>query len=311
MAGRATEVDVKALEQEVLALCRHGLRNSDPPATPGLRDVLRIPGDLSDAQALPQLRKGIMNAISGLPVEIRDAFLVASGARPGSSTRRNVRLQEAASLEKVSERTIRRNEIEAVPLLVARLLEGEEHAVEASRFTVTHLHLWLDLSLPRPVLSQQRTIKVLAPHMEGFYEEFTIPDLSEGAPVWRDLGGCSVDHVATLGGGMWGVSHSFPHPLWQGDTHTFSTAMRLPDHTSLRPEIRFRPSNTTLDTVVDIRFGDHLPSRIECFETTAVLENVPDKDITHRIVPDASDQRIEFKEIRLGCTAGVRWFMDD
>lgn len=310
MGRHTTEQDLETLQGEVLALIRKGLRNPNPPETPALRRLLGISDDLSPGQALPMIRSCIVEAAQTLPHEHWVVFNESSGARPRSPFGRERRLEAAARAGKISARTARRWSEEVAPeRIVVQLVNNTERLVRNSSFSVTQLHAWLDLSTAQPVLSLMRSIRVLAPRMDAFHEEVFLPDLQDGTPTWRGLQGCELEQAVDLGHGLWGTGFTFDRPLRLGDTHHFSTSIRLPNHASLRPELGFRPHNTTLNAVVDIRFGPHLPSHIETFQTTADLGFVPRSHIMDTTIPDRRDQRFEFEEIQLGFGLGIRWFM--
>lgn len=312
MGSDATQPDLDGLAAEILALSRRGLRSTTPPESPILRDLLGIPDSLPGDQALPMIRASIIEAAHVLPPDHRQVFLESSGARAGSPFGRERRLKAAARVGNVSERTARRWSEELAPRqLAAHLLSNTRRVVLNSSFAVTHLHAWLDLSKDRPTLALQRSIRVLAPRMEKFHEEVFLPDLQEGLPTWRGLQGCELDQVADLGHGMWGTSFKFDRPLMVGDTHNFSTSIKIPNRASLRPELGFRPHNTTLNAVVDIQFGQRRPARIETFQTTAIFGLVPESHVTSVTAPCQRQERFEFEEIQLGFGLGVRWFMDD
>lgn len=300
-----------SLTAEVVALCRKGLVHADPPDIPELRRLLNIPNDLPNVQALPMIRASIVDAAATLPPDHRLVFYESSGAWPGAPLGREKRLAAAAEAGNISERTARRwSEQVAPPLIVAWLLNNTDRAVRDASFAMTRLHVQLDLTKTSPVIKLKRTIRVLAPHMDGFYEEVSIPRLREGEPVWQGIYGCSVTKVASLGQRMWGINHSFPQLLQIGSNHSFTTSMRLPNHESLCPEIGFQPHNATLSARISIRFGRRLPSRIETFQTTGTPGSIPTAHITETLIPDRRDLRFEFAEIQLGYAVGIRWFWD-
>lgn len=313
MAERSTTQDLSGpLVREVVALCRKGLRNTDLPATPHLRELLGVPESLPGPQALPVLRASIVDAASTLPPKLCLVFYASAGVKAGSPSGRLERLAEAAAEGGISERTARRwSEETAPPQIVARLLSSTKRAALGARFEMLGLYTRLDLSMPTPVVSHQRDIRVLAPRMDGFYEEVTVPGLTEKAPVFRGLQGCRLGTITGMGPNMWGINYSFPESRWAMERHSFSTSMVLPDHASLRPELGFRPHNTTLNATVEILFGSQLPARIETFQTTSVTGFVPPAHVVQTLIPDGRRQRFEFREIQLGFAVGVRWFMAD
>ena len=314
MPGHTDEPDQKALEEEILALTRKGLWTTTPPPpyTPALRQLLGIPEEYSGLQALPMIRAGILDAAKVLPAEHLIVFRESSGAEAGSPFGRERRLAAAARLAGISARTARRWSEDLAPCrIAAQLLADTERVVRNSSFAVTQLHAWLDLNTDHPVLSLLRRIKVLAPRMETFHEEVFLPDLKDGTPTWRALEGCELEKVVGMEHGMWGTKFRFDRALGLGEIHHFSTSIRLPNHASLRPELGFRPHNTTLNAVVDIRFGPRIPSRIETFQTTANFGLIPQSHVTETRSSPQQRERFEFDEIRLGLGLGVRWFMDD
>ena len=96
MAGHTDEPDQKALEEEILALTRKGLWTTTPQYTPALRQLLGIPEEYSNLQALPMIRAGILEAAKVLPAEHLIVFRESSGAEAGSPFGRERRLAAAA-----------------------------------------------------------------------------------------------------------------------------------------------------------------------------------------------------------------------
>ncbi|MDO5067759.1 MAG: hypothetical protein Q4D96_10815 [Propionibacteriaceae bacterium] len=310
--GQATKPELATLETEVLALTRRGLRTTNPPETPALRELLNIPEELSSLQCLPMIRASIVEAAKVLPLEHRVVFHESCGAKASSPFGRERRLEAAGRAVGISARTARRWSEELAPgRIAAQLLADTERVMRSSSFAVTQLHAWLDLTTAHPVLSFLRRIRVLAPRMETFHEEVFLPDLRDGLPSWQGLEGCELERVVDLEHCMWGTEFRFSRPLRLGQTHHFSTSIRLPNHASLRPELAFRPHNTTLNAVVDIRFGSRLPSRIETFRTTASSGLVPQSHVTSTRTLPQQRERFEFDEIQLGFGLGIRWFMED
>lgn len=304
--------DQDTLVAEIVGVCRRGLMHPELPPCPALRRILRIEENVSDLIAAPMIRAGVLEAANDLPPDHRLVFYESSGAWPGAPLGREKRLVAAALAANISTRTARRWSEEIAPRqIAAKLLTDTDTVVQRASFAITRLHARLDLSLPSPVIILERTIRVLAPAMPAFFEEVTIPYLRVGQPAWREVLGCTVDKVVSLGHGMWGVTHRFPEQLHSGSTHTFSTSLKLPNHASLHPEIGFRPHNTTLNAQISIQFGKRLPSRIESFETTGPPGGVPGAHVTNRMRPDHGLQRFMFPDIKLGYAVGVRWFMDD
>lgn len=304
--------DPETLAAEIVAVCRRGLMYPELPSCPALRHILQIEENVSDVMAAPMIRASIIEAANVLSPDHRLVFYESSGAWPESALGRERRLEAAALAANISTRTARRWSEESAPRqIAARLLTDTDAVVQHASFAMTRFHARLDLSLPSPVITLERTIRVLAPVMLTFFEEVTIPYLRVGQPVWREVLGCTVDKVASLGHGMWEVTHRFPEQLHRGTTHTFSTSLKLPNHASLHPEIGFRPHNTTLNAQVSIQFGKRLPSRIESFETTGPPGGIPCAHVTNCMRPQRGLQRFTFPDIKLGYAVGVRWFMDD